>query len=244
MFGSHHGVIAQMLLDQVALVDQRITAMEDQAIAALAQVEESCGVDATGETGPGCGTGPDSQVLAAPHRLAEIPGISLMLAIVEIGLNMAAFPPPTLSPGRGCAGPPVSPEPGTARASRRKTTATRAAAGQAAIGGAGTATGVGLLELRCPGLGAGGAHQVLVRVDGHGPAIFGGGALLAQRAAGAGRAEGHRPSLAHPPGDGGKPLRCDMSTIRGEPTRLGIRRKPPPRPRRPLTRALSVCSSV
>src|SRR5262249_26826530 len=89
MFDSHHGVIAQMLLDQVAFLDQRITAMEDQAIAALALVEESWGVDATGETGPGRGTGPDSQVLAAACRLAEVPGISVWLAIViiaEIGL--------------------------------------------------------------------------------------------------------------------------------------------------------------
>jgi hypothetical protein len=59
-------------------------------IAALAQVEESWGVDAAGETGPGCGTGPDSPVLAAAYRLAEIPGVSVWLAIViiaEIGLN-------------------------------------------------------------------------------------------------------------------------------------------------------------
>jgi transposase len=86
-----------MLLDQVAFLDQRITAMEDQAIAALAQVKESWGVDAGGETGPGRGTSPDSQVLAAAHRLAEIPGISLMLAIViiaEIGLTMTQFPTP------------------------------------------------------------------------------------------------------------------------------------------------------
>jgi hypothetical protein len=32
------------------------------------------GVDATGETGPGCGTSPDSPVLAAAHRLAETRG--------------------------------------------------------------------------------------------------------------------------------------------------------------------------
>ena len=97
MFDSHHGVIAQMLLDQVAFLDQRITQMEDQAIAALAQVEQSWGVDADGETGPGRGTGPDSPVLAAAHRLAEIPGVSVWLAIViiaEIGLNMAAVPHP------------------------------------------------------------------------------------------------------------------------------------------------------
>ena len=52
MSDSRHGVIAQMLLDQVAFLDQRIKQMEDQAIAALAQVEESWGVDAGGETGP------------------------------------------------------------------------------------------------------------------------------------------------------------------------------------------------
>src|SRR6266516_16220 len=97
MFDSHHGVIAQALLDQVAFLDQRITQMEAGAIAALAQVEESWGVDADGETGPGRGTGPDSRVLAAVCRLAEIPGVSVWLAIViiaEIGLNMTLFPTP------------------------------------------------------------------------------------------------------------------------------------------------------
>ncbi len=99
MFDSHHGVIAQALLDQVAFLDQRITQMEAGAIAALAQVEESWGVDADGETGPGPGrgTGPDSRVLAAVYRLAEIPGVSVWLAIViiaEIGLNMTLFPTP------------------------------------------------------------------------------------------------------------------------------------------------------
>ena len=55
MFDSHHGVIAQALLDQVAFLDQRITQMEDAAIDALAAVPESRGVDANGETGPGAG---------------------------------------------------------------------------------------------------------------------------------------------------------------------------------------------
>ena len=48
--------------------------MEAGAIEALAQVKESWGVDATGET-DGCGTGPDSWCWPA-YRLAEIPGIS------------------------------------------------------------------------------------------------------------------------------------------------------------------------
>jgi transposase len=97
LFDSHHGVIAQMLLGQVAFLDQQITQMEEQAIAALARVPQSWGVDPCGETGPQAGTSPGSPVLAAAHRLAEIPGISLWLAVViiaEIGLNMAVFPTP------------------------------------------------------------------------------------------------------------------------------------------------------
>jgi transposase len=90
-------VIAQMLLGQVAFLDQQITAMEEQAIAALAEVPESWGVDPSGESGPQAGTSPGSPVLAAAHRLAEIPGVSLWLAVViiaEIGLNMTLFPTP------------------------------------------------------------------------------------------------------------------------------------------------------
>jgi transposase len=148
MFDSHHGVIAQMLLDQVAFLDQRITAMEDQAIAALAQVQESWGVDATGETGPGCGTGPDSQVLAAAHRLAEIPGISVWLAIViiaEIGLNMAAFPTPAhLVSWMGlCRSASQSGTRHGKGKQKKGNSYARAAAGQAAIGAAGTATFLG-----------------------------------------------------------------------------------------------------
>jgi transposase len=95
MSGSHHGVIARALLDQVAFLDQRITQMEDGAIEALARIPQPRGVDATGETGPRAGKTPDSPVLAAAWRLAEIPGIRLMLAIAliaETGLDMAQFP--------------------------------------------------------------------------------------------------------------------------------------------------------
>jgi transposase len=148
MFDSHHGVIAQALLDQVAFLDQRITQMEAGAIAALAQVEESWGVDADGETGPGRGTGPDSRVLAAVYRLAEIPGVSVWLAIViiaEIGLNMALFPTPAhLVSWMGlCRSAAQS---GTRRGKgkpKKGNSYARAAAGQAAIGSAGTATFLG-----------------------------------------------------------------------------------------------------
>jgi transposase len=145
MSGSHHGVIAQSLLNQIAFLDQQITQMEHQAIAALAEVRESWGVDATGDTGPRAGTSPDSPILAAAHRLAEIPGISVWLAIVmiaEIGLNMAVFPTPAhLVSWMGlCRSASQS---GTRRGKGRQKKGdsyARCAAGQAAIGASGTAT--------------------------------------------------------------------------------------------------------
>ena len=148
MFDSHHGVIAQALLDQVAFLDQRIAQMEAGAIEALAQVEESWGVDATGETGPGCGTGPDSLVLAAAYRLAEIPGISVWLAIViiaEIGLNMAAFPTPAhLVSWTGLCRSAAQSGTRHGKGKQKKGNSyARAAAGQAAIGAFGTATFLG-----------------------------------------------------------------------------------------------------
>ena len=148
MFDSHHGVIAQALLDQVAFLDQRIAQMEAGAIEALAQVEESWGVDATGETGPGCGTGPDSLVLAAAYRLAEIPGISVWLAIViiaEIGLNMAAFPTPAhLVSWTGLCRSAAQSGTRHGKGKQKKGNSyARAAAGQAAIGANGTATFLG-----------------------------------------------------------------------------------------------------
>ena len=148
VFASHHGVIAQALLDQVAFLDQQIKVMEQQAIAALAQVRESWGVDATGDTGPQAGTSPDSPILAAAHRLAEIPGISVWLAIViiaEIGLNMAVFPTPAhLVSWMGlCRSASQS---GTRRGKgkpKKGNSYARAAAGQAATGAARTATFLG-----------------------------------------------------------------------------------------------------
>jgi len=167
MFSSHHGVIAGMLLDQAAFLDQRITDMEDQAIAALAQVEESWGVDADGTTGPQAGTSPGSPVLAAAHRLAEIPGLSLWLAIViiaEIGLTMAAFPTPAhLVSWMGlCRSAAQS---GTRRGKgkpKKGDSYARAAAGQAAIGAARTATFLGERHRRIARRRGGAIAQVAV----------------------------------------------------------------------------------
>jgi len=148
MFDSHHGVIAQALLDQVAFLDQRIAQMEAGAIAALAQVEESWGVDTTGDTGPHAGTSPDSPVLAAAYRLAEIPGISVWLAIViiaEIGLNMTAFPTPAhLVSWTGLCRSAAQSGTRHGKGKQKKGNSyARAAAGQAAIGANGTATFLG-----------------------------------------------------------------------------------------------------
>lgn len=148
MSGSHHGVIAKSLLDQAAFLDRQITVMEEQAITALAQVKESWGADPSGETGPRAGTGPDAPVLAAAHRLAEVPGISLWLAIViiaEIGLNMTVFPTPAhLVSWTGlCRSAAQS---GTRHGKGRQkkgNSYARAATGQAAIGAARTATFLG-----------------------------------------------------------------------------------------------------
>ena len=103
---------------------------------------------ASGQTGPGCGVTPGSPVLAAAHRLAEIPGISVWLAIViiaEIGLNMSVFPTPAhLVSWLGlCRSARQSgPRHGKGKAKKGNSYA-RAAAGQAAIGAAGTATFLG-----------------------------------------------------------------------------------------------------
>jgi transposase len=148
MFDSHHGVIARALLGQAAFLDQQITEMEAGAVAALAQVEESWGVDATGETGPGHGTTPDSLIMAAAHRLAEIPGVSVWLAIViiaEVGLNMAVFPTPAhLVSWLGlCRSATQSGTRHGKGKAKKGNSYARAAAGQAAIGAARTATFLG-----------------------------------------------------------------------------------------------------
>jgi transposase len=144
MFDSHHEMIARSLLDQVAFLDRQITVMQDQAIAALAGVPESWGVDADGQAG----TSPDSPVLAAAHRLAEIPGISLWLAIAiiaEIGLNMTCFPTPAhLVSWMGLCRSAASSGTRHGKGKPKKGNSyARAAAGQAAIGAARTATFLG-----------------------------------------------------------------------------------------------------
>src|SRR5215510_6369262 len=95
MFDDHHGELAQLLLDQISSLDGKIIQLDARIEQAAAAIPAAWGIDADGTTGPGAGTGLDATVLPAPARLAEIPGVSPMLAraiIAEAGLDMARFP--------------------------------------------------------------------------------------------------------------------------------------------------------
>jgi transposase len=95
MSDDHHGELAQLLLDQISSLDGKIIQLDARIEQAAAAIPAARGIDAGGTTGPEAGTGPDTTVLPAPARLAEIPGVSPMLAraiIAETGLDMARFP--------------------------------------------------------------------------------------------------------------------------------------------------------
>jgi transposase len=95
MFDSHHGELAQLELDQITFLDERISQLEDRIQATLAQIPAAWGIDADGTTGPHAGTGPDAAVLPAVARLAEITGLTTLTAaaiIAECGLDMTRFP--------------------------------------------------------------------------------------------------------------------------------------------------------
>ena len=76
MFDDHHGEPAQLLLDQIAALDGKITQLTAQAADLAAAIPAAWGINADGTTGPEAGTGPDAAALPAVARLAEIPGVS------------------------------------------------------------------------------------------------------------------------------------------------------------------------
>ena len=119
-----HPMLIRLHLDHITLLDQQISALDDEIEAALAQIPTARGVGADGV--PSADPGPGAAVLPADRRLAEIPGVSPELArsiIAETGLDMTRFPTAaTSSPGPGWRPPPASPAPATA--SRRKDRAT------------------------------------------------------------------------------------------------------------------------
>jgi transposase len=93
----HHRLLIRAHLDYITFLDRQVAALEDETAAALDAIPGAWGADATGETGPGAGRGPDPAVLPAADRLDEIPGVSPELAmaiIAETGLDMTRFPTP------------------------------------------------------------------------------------------------------------------------------------------------------
>jgi transposase len=148
MFDDHHGELAQMLLDQIAFLGERITRLSARAAALTAAMPAAWGVDGDGTAGPDAGAGPDAAVLPVIARLTEIPGISPDLAraiIAETGLDMSRFPDAAhLVSWAGLC--PSARQPGARTRAGKKgqgDTWLRGALGQAATGAASTDTFLG-----------------------------------------------------------------------------------------------------
>ena len=73
MFDEHHGELAQLLLDQIAFLSERIAALGARAAELTAAMPGAWGVNADGTTGPGAGTAPDAPVLNAVARWPRSP---------------------------------------------------------------------------------------------------------------------------------------------------------------------------
>ena len=91
--GSHHPMLIRLHLDHVTRLNRSVAAVEDEIEAALDAIPAAQGISADGVPSPD--PGPDAAALPAVDRLAEIPGVSPMLAraiIAETGLDMTRFP--------------------------------------------------------------------------------------------------------------------------------------------------------
>jgi transposase len=147
MFEAHHGELAQLLLDQIAFCDARIARLTILISEQLASIRAAWGVDATGVTGPGAGTGSGGIVLPALARLDEIPGVSAELAasvIAETGLDMTRFPTAGhLVSWAGLCPRTIQSGPRTRHGKGQGNSYLRGYLGQAAIGADGTATFLG-----------------------------------------------------------------------------------------------------
>ena len=89
MSDDHHGELAGLLLDQIAVLDARIARLTTRITESVAAIPAAWGMDGDGSTGP------DATVLPAAARLAGIPGVSPGLArsiIAAAGLDMSRFP--------------------------------------------------------------------------------------------------------------------------------------------------------
>lgn len=92
-FGEHHAGLARMHLDRIDALDRHVAALDDEIACCLQAIPAAWGVDGADVRCPDPGEG--AAALAAAARLAEIPGMSLALAmavIAETGLDMSRFP--------------------------------------------------------------------------------------------------------------------------------------------------------
>jgi transposase len=92
-FGRHHARLARMHLDRIDALDRDVAVLDDEVAACLEAIPAAQGVTAAGDRSPD--PGPGAAVLPAAERLAEIPGVTVKLAmavIAETGLDMTRFP--------------------------------------------------------------------------------------------------------------------------------------------------------
>jgi transposase len=148
VFSDYHGELAQVLLDQIAFLDARITRLTILISEELAGLTAGWGVDADGATGPGAGGGGGAIIAPAVTRLDEIPGISPALAasiIAETGLDMTRFPTAAhLVSWAGLSPQTIQSGPRTRHGKTGQGSAyLRGCLGQAAIGASATATFLG-----------------------------------------------------------------------------------------------------
>jgi transposase len=147
MFTDHHGEVAQVLLDQIAFLDTRITRLTILIREQLDGITAAWGIDADGAAGPGSGTGDDAIGRPATARLDEIPGITADLAasiIAEVGLDMTRFPTAGhLVSWAGLCPRAIQSGPRTRHGKSYGNAYLRGYLGQAALGASGTATFLG-----------------------------------------------------------------------------------------------------
>ena len=165
-FADHHSELAQLLLDQITFIDERISQLSARISAQLAQIREAWGIGADGTTGPDAGTGPGAAALPAAARLDEIPGISLEMAaaiIAETGLDMTRFPTPGhLVSWAGLCPRALQSGPRSRQAKNQGSSYLRSQLGQAATGAAKTTTFLGERHRRIARRRGGAKAQVAV----------------------------------------------------------------------------------
>ncbi len=89
----HHIALIRIHLELITALDRKISAIDDLIAAHMDTLQDAWGITADGV--PSADPGPGAAVLPAAQRLAEIPGVSLELAIgiiAETGLDMTRFP--------------------------------------------------------------------------------------------------------------------------------------------------------